>query len=144
MIARIASMELAAKMQLRAAEVTDFSTETKATKESYGINDGNMVKAGFARNCLLARRLLERDVRFVQRGRVNHRLNAVFPKGALNERPIGDGATDARIRARRHIEADHDMTGGAKARREEPAEPARRSRQKNSQGPPSPDAGLTK
>ncbi|QVL30364.1 DUF1501 domain-containing protein [Telmatocola sphagniphila] len=64
--ARIASMELAAKMQLRAPEVTDFSKETHAIKESYGVNDKNPIKAGFARNCLLARRLLERNVRFVQ------------------------------------------------------------------------------
>jgi len=64
--ARIASMELAAKMQLRAAEVTDFAREPAAVKESYGVNDKNVTKAGFARNCLLARRLLERNVRFVQ------------------------------------------------------------------------------
>jgi hypothetical protein len=64
--ARIASYELAAKMQLRAAEVADLSKEPKATHELYGTGDANKVKAGFARNCLLARRLLERDVRFVQ------------------------------------------------------------------------------
>ncbi len=64
--ARIASMELAARLQLRAAEVTDFSTETAATRKDYGVDDPNKTKAGFARNCLLARRLLERDVRFVQ------------------------------------------------------------------------------
>jgi hypothetical protein len=64
--ARIASYELAAKMQLRAVEVNDFSGESEATKAMYGINDSNKIKAGFARNCLLARRLLERGVRFVQ------------------------------------------------------------------------------
>jgi hypothetical protein len=64
--ARIASYELAAKMQLRAAEVGDFSKENAKTLEKYGVNDSNKVKAGFARNCLLARRLLERNVRFVQ------------------------------------------------------------------------------
>jgi hypothetical protein len=64
--ARIASMELAAKMQLAAPAMTDFSTESDAIKESYGVNDKNPIKAGFARNCLLARRLLERNVRFVQ------------------------------------------------------------------------------
>jgi Protein of unknown function (DUF1501) len=64
--ARIASLELVAKMQLRAAEVADFSKETAAIQDSYGVNDKNPTKAGFARNCLLARRLLERDVRFVQ------------------------------------------------------------------------------
>ncbi len=66
LLARIASYELAAKMQLSAAEVSDFSKESKATLELYGVNDSNKIKAGFARNCLLARRLVERGVRFVQ------------------------------------------------------------------------------
>ncbi|QEL19520.1 DUF1501 domain-containing protein [Limnoglobus roseus] len=64
--ARIASHELAAKMQLRASEVADLSKEPKTVHEEYGTRDKNKTKAGFARNCLLARRLLERDVRFVQ------------------------------------------------------------------------------
>ena len=64
--ARIASYELAAKMQLSAAEVADFKKESAATLDLYGANDGNKLKAGFARNCLLARRLIERGVRFVQ------------------------------------------------------------------------------
>jgi hypothetical protein len=64
--ARIASYELAARMQLRAAEVGDLSHETQATRALYGVDDANKLKAGFARNCLLARRLLERGVRFVQ------------------------------------------------------------------------------
>ncbi|MBA4148430.1 MAG: DUF1501 domain-containing protein [Verrucomicrobia bacterium] len=64
--ARIASYELAAKMQLSAAEVNDFSKESEATRELYGVNDSNKTKAAFARNCLLARRLVERGVRFVQ------------------------------------------------------------------------------
>src|SRR5262249_7390326 len=64
--ARIASYELAAKMQLRAAAVADLSSETDHTRQAYGALDGNRIKAGFARNCLLARRLLEAGVRFVQ------------------------------------------------------------------------------
>lgn len=64
--ARISSYELAAKMQLRAAEVSDFSTETELTRRMYCVDDENKTKAGFGRNCLLARRLLERGVRFVQ------------------------------------------------------------------------------
>lgn len=64
--ARIASYELAARMQLSAAEVGDFSGESAATLEFYGANDANKLKAGFARNCILARRLVERGVRFVQ------------------------------------------------------------------------------
>ena len=66
LLARIASYELAARMQLSAAEVGDFRGESRATLELYGVNDGNKLKAGFGRNCLLARRLLERGVRFVQ------------------------------------------------------------------------------
>ena len=64
--ARIAGYELAARMQLRAAEVGDLSGESPATRALYGVDDANATKAGFARNCLLARRLLERGVRFVQ------------------------------------------------------------------------------
>src|SRR6266702_3690653 len=64
--ARIATYELAARMQLSAAEVADLSKESKPTLELYGVNDANKLKAGFAKNCLLARRLIERGVRFVQ------------------------------------------------------------------------------
>ncbi|NUN96063.1 MAG: DUF1501 domain-containing protein, partial [Candidatus Omnitrophica bacterium] len=64
--ARIASYELAAKMQLSAAEVGDFSKESPATRKMYCVEDPNPLKAGFGRNCLLARRLIERGVRFVQ------------------------------------------------------------------------------
>jgi hypothetical protein len=64
--ARIASYELAARMQLRAAEVADFADEPTHVLDRYGVHDSNRVKAGFARNCVLARRLIERGVRFVQ------------------------------------------------------------------------------
>jgi hypothetical protein len=64
--ARIASYEMAAKMQLRASEVADLSKEPKKIHDEYGTGDTDKWKSGFARNCLLARRLLERDVRFVQ------------------------------------------------------------------------------
>ncbi|HWB13308.1 MAG TPA: DUF1501 domain-containing protein [Pirellulales bacterium] len=64
--ARIAAYELSARMQLAASRVADFSDETAATLDAYGTSDANQTKAGFARNCLLARRLLERGVRFVQ------------------------------------------------------------------------------
>ncbi len=66
LLARIASYELAAKMQLGAAAVADLSGESLATHQAYGTDDANKTKAGFARNCLLARRLIERGVRFVQ------------------------------------------------------------------------------
>src|SRR5881396_1498027 len=66
LLARISSYELAARMQLSAAEVGDLRKESQATLELYGVNDPNQIKARFARNCLLARRLVERGVRFVQ------------------------------------------------------------------------------
>jgi hypothetical protein len=62
--ARIASYELAAKMQLSAPGVLDLSGETQATHNLYGTD--KPVTADFARNCLTARRLIERGVRFVQ------------------------------------------------------------------------------
>ncbi len=62
--ARIASYELAARMQLAAKEVLDISTESAATIELYGIDDP--VTRDFGTRCLLARRLVERGVRFVQ------------------------------------------------------------------------------
>jgi len=64
--ARIASYELAARMQLSAAQVGDLTQEAETTRRAYGADDANPIKARFARNCLLARRLLERGVRFVQ------------------------------------------------------------------------------
>jgi hypothetical protein len=62
--ARIASYELAAKLQLSAPEVLDISKETQATLSLYGVNE--KPTEDFGRNCLIARRLLERGVRFVQ------------------------------------------------------------------------------
>lgn len=64
--ARIASYELAARMQLSVPAVSDLSTESKATLSMYGADSPNKLKAGFARNCILARRLIEKGVRFVQ------------------------------------------------------------------------------
>ena len=60
---RINSFEMAYRMQSSAPELMDLSKESKATLDSYGIEPG---KPSFAYNCLLARRLVERGVRFVQ------------------------------------------------------------------------------
>jgi hypothetical protein len=62
--ARIASYELAFSMQRHAPEAVDLSQETKATQTMYGLNDTRT--QDFGRRCLLARRLVERGVRFVQ------------------------------------------------------------------------------
>jgi hypothetical protein len=64
--ARISAYELAARMQLAAPEINDLRGESPQTLNRYGINDPEPNKAGFAKNCLMARRLLERGVRFVQ------------------------------------------------------------------------------
>jgi Protein of unknown function (DUF1501) len=65
--ARIASYELAARMQLSVPEISDLSTESAHTLKMYGADDTqNANKAAFAKNCILARRLIERGVRFVQ------------------------------------------------------------------------------
>ncbi len=60
---RIAAYEMAYRMQSSAPELIDLSGESQATLELYGVEPG---KPSFARNCLLARRLVERGVRFVQ------------------------------------------------------------------------------
>ena len=62
--ARIASYEMAFKMQSHAPEAVDLSKETEATREMYGLNE--KATEDFGRRCLLARRLVERGVRFVQ------------------------------------------------------------------------------
>lgn len=60
---RINSFEMAYRMQTSAPELMDLSKESKATLEMYGVTPG---QASYAANCLLARRLIERGVRFVQ------------------------------------------------------------------------------
>jgi hypothetical protein len=70
--ARIASYELAFQLQAAAPEALDLSGETEATRESYGLNESRsghplaLGPAPFGRQCLIARRLVERGVRFVQ------------------------------------------------------------------------------
>ncbi len=64
---RIRNYELAFRMQSAAPELADLSGESPATLEAYGLNrvDKNGFESSFARNCLLARRLVERGTRFV-------------------------------------------------------------------------------
>ncbi len=62
--ARIKSYELAFRLQAEAPEAIDLSTETEETQELYGLN--RKETQAFGRNCLMARRLVERGVRFVQ------------------------------------------------------------------------------
>lgn len=62
--ARISAYELAARMQTSAKEALDLSQETRATQEAYGLNDD--ATRDYGSRCLIARRLVERGVRFVQ------------------------------------------------------------------------------
>ncbi len=61
--ARIASYELAFRMQSKAPELVDFSKESEATRKLYGLDDP--ISEPFGRQCLMARRMVERGVRYV-------------------------------------------------------------------------------
>jgi hypothetical protein len=74
--ARINTYELAARLQLSAPEVVDLSKESEAVHQLYGLDDPDTSPTG--RQCLLARRLIERGVRFVQVW--SGALNAGFPR----------------------------------------------------------------
>ncbi|MFM1800878.1 MAG: hypothetical protein RJA81_230, partial [Planctomycetota bacterium] len=80
--ARIANYELAARMQLAASEAMDLSRESEKTKELYGLNQPETRRFGEA--CLVARRLVERGVRFVQIWHYNwdmhENINVTLPK----------------------------------------------------------------
>jgi len=62
---RIAQYEMAYRMQTSVPELTDLSDETSQTLDMYGVDETG-TDGGFARNCLLARRMVERGVRFIQ------------------------------------------------------------------------------
>jgi len=64
--ARIASYELAGRMQASIPQLCDLSKETATTHTAYGTDSKDKVKAEYARNCLLSRRLLQQGVRVVQ------------------------------------------------------------------------------
>ena len=68
---RIENYELAARMQLTATDALDMKQESEATREMYGI--GGKDTDSFGKRCLLARRLVERGVRFVQ----------LYPRGQM-------------------------------------------------------------
>jgi hypothetical protein len=89
--ARIASYELAFKMQQHAPEAVNLAEETEATQKMYGLD--NPLSAPFGRQCLLARRLVERGVRFVQ----------IYSGGHHN---------DANWDAHTDMEANHNLHAG--------------------------------
>ena len=63
---RIASYELAGRMQTSVPDVMDLSGETASTLKSYGVEGGSELRGQYAQNCILARRLIEKGVRVVQ------------------------------------------------------------------------------
>ena len=64
--AAIANYETAYRMQSAVPELVDLGSETEATRKLYGVDSPNPSTAAYARQCLLARRLVERGVRFVE------------------------------------------------------------------------------
>lgn len=104
---RIASYELAYRMQSEAIEIGELSQETEQTQQSYGLHDENKSKALFGRMCLLSRRLIEKGVRFVQLynavdklGWDGHDNNTDYHRrnAAQTDQPIAALLTDLRQR----------------------------------------------
>ena len=81
--ARIASYELAFRMQMATPELLDFSGESETTLDAYGVNEEETAQYG--RNCLLARRMVERGVRFVQVVHASWDHHAELKKGIEKE-----------------------------------------------------------
>ncbi len=97
--ARIASFELAARMQTSASDAMDISGESAATKKLYGIDDD--ATRDYGTRCLIARRLVERGVRFVhvlsgnQSWDHHHGIKGSLPKACKKtDRPIAALVTD--------------------------------------------------
>ena len=111
LMARVASYELAARMQLSVPEVMELDREPLHIKRLYGADSSNRHKRDFARNCLLARRLIERGVRYVQlfngayasAGELNWdahgRLKEQYDRhGAILDQPVAGLLSDLRQR----------------------------------------------
>ncbi len=77
--AAIANYETAYRMQSAVPELLDLSGETDATRRMYGLDDSDAQKAAYARQCLLARRLVERGVRFVELTCLTYNIGAGGP-----------------------------------------------------------------
>ena len=88
--ARMSAYEMAARLQLSAPELTDLSEESSATQKQYGM--GNETTEPFGRQCLLARRLVERGVRFVQLycGAENTQARKIRPNWDSHEDVVRD------------------------------------------------------
>jgi Protein of unknown function (DUF1501) len=93
---RIASYELAFRMQAAAPELLDFSKESPSTLEMYGVN--KELTKPFATNCLLARRMVERGVRFVQLFHASWDDHAELNKNLKKNCDITDQPTGALLK----------------------------------------------
>lgn len=74
--AAVRNYETAFRMQTAVPEVCDISNETQATRELYGLDSKDQEKASYARQCLLARRMIERGVRFIELSCLTERIGA--------------------------------------------------------------------
>ncbi len=90
----IENYELAYRMQTSVPDLMDISKESKATLEAYGAEPG---KASFANNCLLARRLAERGVRFIQLCHRDWDHHGDLPKGIRTQAKNTDQASAALV-----------------------------------------------
>lgn len=93
--ARISQYEMAFRMQTSVPEVMDVSSESDEVFDLYG--PGSRDKGTFAANCLLARKLLEKDVRFVQLYHQGWDHHDALPKNIINQCKQTDQATAALI-----------------------------------------------
>lgn len=92
--AAIANYEMAYRMQSAVPELCDIAGETAATKKMYGLDDADPKTAAYARQCLTARRLVERGVRFVELSCLSYNLgggNAANPWDHHGEVKDGHG-----------------------------------------------------
>jgi hypothetical protein len=92
--AQIENYELAYRMQTSVPELMDISTESKQVLEMYGAEPG---KASYANNCLLARRLAERGVRFIQLAHRDWDHHGDLPNGIRKQAKLVDRASAALI-----------------------------------------------
>ncbi len=74
--AAIRNLETAYRMQSSVPETCDLSDETEKTKQMYGVDSRDKQKAAYARQCLLARRFVERGVRFIELSCLTERIGA--------------------------------------------------------------------
>lgn len=74
--AAVRNYETAYRMQAAMPELVDISGESKATRELYGLDDGKRTKASYGMQCLTARRLIERGVRFIELSCLNEGIGA--------------------------------------------------------------------